>query len=331
MLHRSSWAVSLVLVLAGCVASTSDGLPRPSAMGDADGVAVAGSVISDELFPVPNALVTLGSLAPTTTDEAGKFLVVGVPIQDDYTLTVNATGYEPFSMQLDVPGPVDALQIPLKGIPGQSPYTATYIHVGFDACSFSAVYSAGPAPGACPFGDGDTAFKVEVGDLWKAGVHELGWQSSEDMIFASSVSTEDPNHGDHQAGCLTGTDSSGNPYHDWCPAMIWGQSPLRILVRPNDTEYAKAYAIDGKEVWPGGENYTSFIFSSYSGYAQQEINSTFYDGCVVINRQFSVPEKWGCPFGIGYSLGIKITYYHTTFYVQAPAGRLEDFTAMPDN
>ncbi len=69
--------------------------------------------------------------------------------------------------------------------------------------------------------------------------------------------------------------------------------------------------------------------ASYSGYFRSEVNETAYPACVMVNNQFNVPEHWGCPFGIGYSTGLRFTMYHTTFYVDAPP-RLETFTAIPD-
>lgn len=319
----------LAILLAGCVGGSAEEIGPDPKFGDPDGVIVSGLVISEELFPVPGAVVTLDTTESTYTDEAGRFLFPSVMPGSTFNLSVEAIGYEPFAMDLEVVGPVDGLRISLVGIPGKSPYVATYPFTGFDACSFSAVYSAGPFPGPCAFGTRSTIFKVEVGEDWAAGVHELVWESSESMIFASAVATEDLNHGRQRASCISGT-SNGQPFNDWCPAMLWGPSPLRIHVRPNDTEYAARYAIDGKEVWPGGENFTSFIFSSYMGYGQAEINNTLFPACVQINRQFSLPENWGCPFGVGYSLGVKVQYYHTTFYLQPPGVRLEEYTALPD-
>jgi hypothetical protein len=325
MLTRTTLGLIVAALLGGCVGSGAESPQGLSGLGGADLVVVQGVVISDELFPVPEAVVTLASFKPAMTDLAGRFAIVDVPIGGPYELSVNATGYEPYSVSLDVSGSIENFRIPLIGIPGQSPYAATYIHVGFEACNFSLVYSAGPLGSSCPFGTPNNRFRVEVGAHWNQGVHELDWETSEDMIFASVVSTSDRSHGMNRDACGT----NGQRW-DWCPAMIWGKAPLRIIARPNDTEYAKQYAIDGAEVWPGGENYTSRLISAYSGYLHTEINGTFYNQCVIINNQFNVPERWGCPFGVGYSTGIRITYYHTTFYHQDYAGRLEDFSAMPD-
>lgn len=313
----------LVAALAGCVGSTAEDFAVPEGAGDGDGAVVSGLVISEELFPVPDALVTLGELPPAYTDTGGRFEFFDVPVGGTYALAVNATGYEPYSQDLEVVGSLTDLQIPLKGLPGESPYATTTLFTGWDACGISLVYSAGtfPSGSSCPFGQPKKVLKVEVGPHWRAGVHELSWKTSESMIFASSVSTDER---PQPASCTTSGSS-----HTWCPALIWGKTPLRIFARPNDTEYAAKYAIDQKETWPGGENYTSYIFASYSGYGQQEINRTFYNQCVIINRQFNVPENWGCPFGVGYSTGFRIEFFHTTFYLAAPL-RLEEFTAMPD-
>jgi hypothetical protein len=101
-----------------------------------------------------------------------------------------------------------------------------------------------------------------------------------------------------------------------------------VFARPNDAEYAAKFAIDGEETWPEGAH-DSHVFASYSGYLRSEVNQTAYPVCVEINRQFNVPEHWGCPFGIGYSTGLRFTIYHTTFYHDEPL-ELERFTAIPD-
>lgn len=335
MVTKHVRAVSLAVIVAlaaGCVEVVEGTEPPratdpndPNFQSD-DPLFVSGLVMSDELFPVVGANVSLDPTLSTTTDDAGAFLIANIPQPATYTLTVNTTGYEPFEQQLDVTAPIEGLNVALKGIPGQSPYAATYLRTGFDACSISLVYSAGPVnpPGGCPFGARDTVMKVEVNDTWAAGVFELDWESSETMIFATSVGTEDTTHGRRLASCSVGTWG-----HDWCPALLFGHAPLKILARPNDTEYAAQFAIDGKETFPGGENFTSWIFSSYSGYGREELNQTFYNQCGAVNQQFNIPRTWGCPFGVGYSLGIRITYYHTIFYLQAPE-RLEEFSAMPD-
>ncbi len=322
MIQKTLLGLVLSGILAGCVQSSGQSVETPNDEG-LERVIVSGTVISDELFPVQNAEVRLLPANQSTfTDAAGTFVFLDVAL-GSYTINVTALDYEGSSLAVDVQAPTEGLRISLKGIPGKTPYVSTIPFTGFEVCSFAAVYSAGPFPFIpCPLGQGQTTFKVEVGPDWAANVMELDWETSDSMIFATAVSTqEDPNRA---PGCQTGVG------HDWCTAMLWGPAPLAIYSRPNDTEYAAKYAIDGKEVWPGGRNFTSWIFSNYNGNLQGEINGTFYDQCVTINRQFSVPEQWGCPFGIGVSVGIKIQYYHTTFYMQPPAGRLEDYTALPD-
>ncbi|MBI2077519.1 MAG: hypothetical protein HYT80_03985, partial [Euryarchaeota archaeon] len=240
---------------------------------------------------------------------------------------VTADGYESATHEVEVlPGGFHEVRIALKGVPGKSPYVLTIPYEGYSVCQFSAVYSAGwpslgPLGSPCPLGTPKIRQKVEVGPDWAGGVHEMAWATSEEMIFASHVRTA--SRPDTAPGCQT----SGST-HDWCPSMVWGKSPLKIVARPEDAAYAKKYAIDGKEMWPYG-NYTSHIFTSYSGYLRSEINNTAYPVCVQVNRQFSVPEHWGCPFGIGVALGIRFQFYHTTFYLAVPLD-LDGYSARPD-
>lgn len=310
---------------AGCVGgSATDSVPSGLDVAVDTGAGLRGLVVSDELFPVAEAQVAVKDGPSTFTDAAGRFELTNLH-PGTQTLNVTAEGYEPATQEAEVPlEGLAEVQILLKGIPGKSPYFTTIIFEGFDACSISLVYSAGGyapyGPVPCPFGQRKAVLKTEVGPEWRAGVHEMVWKTSEEMIFASSVSTS------KRPGVASCTTSGSS--HTWCPALIWGRSPQRIFARINDTAYAAKYAIDKKETWPEG-NYTSYIFESYSGYFRTEINGTFYPACVFINNQFNVPPHWGCPFGVGTSLGIRFQFYHTTFYQQAPL-RLEAFTALPD-
>lgn len=314
-----------VVLVSGCIADSAaededigrDGTPGsgPNTM-EAGGSGIVGRVISDELFPVIGATIQLVDGPSTTTDDEGAFVLNGVA-PGEQTLDVTATGYEPLLHEVDVLSEGYAeVQLTMIGIPGQAPYVSTYIFEGFDACSFSAVYSAGPLMNPCPFGESVGTYHVEVGPGWQAGVHEMIWQSAEEMIFSSLIGED--------ANCQT----SGTSW-DPCAALLSGRSPLRVFAQPLDFEYAAQHAINPTVVWPEG-NHTSTISSGYSGFARQEINNTANPVCLEINRQFSVPESWGCPFGVGVSLGTRFDMYHTTFYFQGSPGPLEEFTAAPD-
>ena len=331
-MNRTVAATLLVAVLlgSGCVGGDGDSSRGALSGGVADGSSgVRGSVISDELFPVIGANVSTADGRTATTDTAGTFELALPP--GEHELNVTAEGYEPATLAVEVLADVFVeVRVLMTGIPGKAPYRRSFTHIGFDACNAAFVYSAGPFPGGpCPFGTPSIRYRVEVAKEWAAGVHELDWLTSEQMAFASAVSTSNRSHGLNRDGCAF-TTVNGQTAYDWCPALIFGKAPLRIFARPNDTGYAKQFSINGRETWPGGENYTSRIFSSYAGYGRQEINGTFYPVCSEVNAQVGFPRSWGCPFGVGYSTGVRITYYHTTFYLQPPAGRLEDFSAMPD-
>jgi hypothetical protein len=219
-------------------------------------------------------------------------------------------------MELDVGAGLEELRIVLIGIPGQAPYVRTFIYEGFAVCSWSYVYGAGPfPPGACPLGTPKGRHIVEVGPDWRAGVHEAAWATQDQFAMSSSQS----------ASCRP---PQGAVPGDDCPGITAGRSPLKLIARPEDAEYAKQYAVDGKQTWPNG-NYTSYHGASYVGLLRTEINQTFNPVCVQINKAAGLPERLGCPFGVGYATGIRFTLYHTTFYLEEPQ-RLEAFTALPD-
>lgn len=318
---RRGIAAGLVLMfaavaLSACTQAPDQPLATDGDTGDATGV--RGRVVSEEVFPVVGANVTIEDGPSTFTDEAGGFELLGVE-PGHHTILVTAEGYEQTSEEVNVAaGSVVELFLTIAGLPGQAPYLETIIFEGFSACTFSAVYSAGPFPplvGApCPWGEPKTGTSVEVGAEWQAGVHEIAWETEEEMIFASSL----------VSSCQTGGPDGPDP----CPYLGWGKSPIQVFARINDTDYAAKHAIDGEAMWHGGAH-ESHIFSSYSGFFREEINETAYPVCVAINNQFNVPEHWGCPFGVGYSTGLRFTMYHTTFYREAPPA-LETFTAIPD-
>jgi hypothetical protein len=315
-MHAAAVALLLVsaVLLSACIQETSDALDdTPSG----DAATIKGAVVSDEIFPVVGANVSIEGGPSTMTEEGGRFAFEGIE-PGQYRLSVAADGYEPATQEVSAsPGEVVEVLLTVLGLAGESPYASTIVFEGFAACTFSAVYSAGSTSAygvPCPFGETLIGTVVNVSDGWRAGVHEVAWESDEEMIAASSLTD----------GCQTGGPDGPDP----CPYLGWGPSPLRIFARPNDAEYAAKFAIDGEATWPEG-THDSHVFTSYSGFFRSEVNQTAYPVCVVINNQFNVPEHWGCPFGIGYSTGLRFTIYHTTFYHDEPL-ELERFTAIPD-
>lgn len=305
----------VAVVFSACVQGPEQPLDAPG--GDEDATGIRGTIVSEEVFPVRGANVSVEDGPWNLTDAEGQFEILGLD-PGRYRIDVTADGYEPASEEVNVAaGSVVELFLTVTGLPGQAPYLETFIYEGFSACTFSAVYSAGPFPPVgdtpCPFGEQRTATSVEVGAEWRAGVHEMSWEAEEEMIMASS---------------LTDNCGTNGQETDPCPFMGWGQSPVRVFARINDTEYAAQHALDGETTWSAGAH-VSHLLASYSGYFGTEINQTAYPACVVINNQFNLPEHWGCPWGVGYSTGLRFTMYHTTFYREAPPA-LEAFTAIPD-
>lgn len=304
--------LAFVATLAGCMGGSSQETV-PATLDEGTG-GIRGLLVSDELFPVVGALVQIPGIATTESDTTGRFSFVGLP-EGDVTLNITAPGYEPKDADVRVPseGFVD-LQIAMVGIPGQSPFVTTLLHDGFIACSYSIVYSAGWIFPVCPLGESEDSFTTEVSADWRGGVHEMEWPTADELLFAST---------------LDGPECRASPPPpSKCAALIGGRSPLRILARPEDTEYAAQYAVDSKVTWPVG-NYSSTLFSAYSGFFRTEINATFNPICQEINAAAGAPRALGCPFGIGLSTGIRFRYLHTTFYLLLP-GDFESFTARPD-
>lgn len=303
----------LSLIVSACVQAPEEALETPAA--GEGGATLLGVVVSEEVFPVRGANVSIADGPSTLTDEEGRFSFTGLE-PGRVTVIVSAVGYEPAEQEVSLSaGSTLEITFELTGVAGEAPYLTTIIYEGYLACSMSAVYSAQQVPWFtdCPFGDSKTGTSVNATEDWRAGVHEMAWETSEEMIFASSLADS----------CITGAEGP-----DPCPHLSWGPSPIQAFARIEDSEYAAQYALDGEATWPEGEH-TSHIFAGYSGFFRSEINETAYPACVVINNQFNIPEHWGCPFGVGYTTGLRFTMYHTTFYLEEPPA-LEQFTAIPD-
>lgn len=311
--HRRMALACLVvgsLVTAGCAGDSAAPL-EDSASAEADAL-VKGRVVSDEIFPVADALVQAVGGQSTTTDEHGNFELAVAP--GSVVLNVTAEGYLPLTEEVNVsPGGAVEVLLLLEGIAGAAPYAETLIFEGIIACGWAIVYGAGWynfTP--CPSGDNKDSFRVEVGAEWRAGVHEITWETSDEMLLASS---------------LVGT-CAGGADPDPCPGIVAGKDPLRILARPEDPEYAKQYAVDGQATWPEGKH-ESYILTAYNGMYRSEINQTLYPACSAVNGLIGSPPEWGCPFGVGVTFDLRYDVYHTTFYRDEPVN-VETFTAIPD-
>lgn len=297
--------------LAGCVEGTLESTDEEQVAEGLGGI--RGTLLSEELFPVALAFIEIPGVALTTSDQAGRFEFLGLP-EGKVVLNVSAEGYEPKREEVVVPSEGFAeVRIAMVGIPGKSPYSLTLIRDGVVTCAFSFVYSAGGV-NPCPAGATNHSFTTEVGPNWRAGVHEMEWQTAEEMLFASTLD-----------GPVC---RASPPPTSKCAALLGGRSPLKVVARPENTEYAAQHAVDSKTTWPTG-NYTSTIMGTYSGYLRTEINATFNPICQEVNAAAGAPRALGCPFGIGFSPSSRFRFYHTTFYLQSPDG-LDDFTARPD-
>lgn len=312
MLRPSGISLAIVaFLLSGCVEGSRGTLEAAPDLDDQTGL--RGRVVSDEIFPVVGATVSAKDGPNTTTDEGGAFTLLGLS-PGPVTIRVEAVGYEPREEALDVlAGTFVDITITLIGIPGQSPYASTLIFNGFIGCGWAIIFGAGWYTFTpCPFGANADRFEVEVGPDWRAGVHEMTWRTSEEMLLASS---------------LVGT-CAGGPNPDPCPAVVSGKNPLKVVARPQDPAYAAKHAVDGKVTWPEG-NHTSFLLTAYTGHYRTEINQTLYPACVAVNTAVGSPPEWGCPFGLGLTTSLRSELYHTTFYLQEPP-QLESYSALPD-
>lgn len=299
----------LFATLAGCAGGGAS--PQSSDDLDAEGAILRGVVLDTELRPIPNALIKAGGFDPALTGEDGRFELAGLP-PGDIRVTVYALGYHSASRSATlIHGDAVFLQFTIERLPIEEPYLELLIYRGYDICSASVLYSAGYiAP--CLLGARSAVFWVEVRDAWAYGVFEMEWHSAESMLFAS---THRPNV------CNTG---------EPCWGIEVGRSPIRMDAKPDDLEIAKRHALqdDKAKLYPVGA-FTMVLDSVYAGFGREELNQTAGAQCASLNPSLGLARRFGCPLGVGYSLGVSFHYYHTIFYVQVPS-QPELYSGRPD-
>lgn len=314
---RAIWAaISALLTLqgfAGCVGGSAESEstevgPVLGPIPDG-GATLIGRVLDGELKPIPGAMVQVDELPVVSTDQAGAFEVRGLA-GGEHRVIAQALGFTSIGRKVSLAeGESTEIQLILEALPVEEPYVELLIHKGYDVCSISVLYSAGYIQ-PCYLGTRTAVFKVNMKESWRYGVFEMVWKTSESMVF---VSTHQPN-----------TCNTGNP----CWGILVGRSPIRMEAAPESEYIAKTYALDQKKQYPSGK-FTMYLDTVYAGYLREEINGTAFPVCSIINQQFNVNPRLGCPFGIGYSLGISFTYYHSTFHYEAPADPRK-YSGIPD-
>lgn len=317
---RSAVVVLLALALAisGCVsggtASTNAGVnPDGPPLG---GGVLRGLVISEELAPIPGAMVAANGSASTTTDAAGRFELGGLPVGVTVRIEVLALGFLSQARDVTIEGedaPLE-LQFMLANLPITTPYTELVITSGFEICTVVIgvlIRSINP----CPLGTPSPADKNTAADSWRYLVAETDWETQD--VFWLYVS--------HNSGCAT---------NDPCWGQAIGKAPLRVEGAPNDTALAAKYALDAKKTFPEGA-FEFFVSPAYAGLFRDEINNTAGAHCVTIITTTLGPlgQQWnpnlGCGLGYGVSTGIKYTNYVSLFHWERPTDPAT-YSGMPD-
>lgn len=308
-----TWILGLALAVSGCVeaggTASLPSAPTSAAPGE-EPTGVRGRVLSDELAPIPGALVQVDNLTPVTTAEDGAFVVLGLE-PGEHRILVQAIGFNSVARKISVEqGRVTDVEVLLEPIPVRTPYVELLIRDGYDICSYAIFGFIGTAPNPCPLGTPNNAHDLSLPEGWAYFVVENVWGSSES--FWVSINTPG-------AGCTTGAP---------CPGVEISRSPLRIDGAPEDAGIAARYALDGKKTYADGKQELR-ISTLYAGYLREEINSTAPAVCVAFWSQFGVAERLGCPVGFGYSTGIRFTQYASIFHWERPPKPAE-YSGIPD-
>lgn len=133
--------VALSVLLAGCSSERDSTAPPPSVSPDSDLLgSIVGSVVDDELQPVPDAQVAVASsvVESTYTDALGRFTIHGLPPGPD-TLYVAAIGYEAAARKVDiVAGEAKEVTVGLSKVGTDEPFSMLQTNHGFIACGSGA-------------------------------------------------------------------------------------------------------------------------------------------------------------------------------------------------
>lgn len=318
-MRRAVWVTltAVSVLLAGCVSGeTTSVAPSSDGVAGTGGGVLRGLVISEELAPIPGAIVAVSGNATATTDEAGRFELSGLPVGVSIRVEILALGFTSLARDVTILGedaPLD-VQFMLALLPITSPYTELIITSGFEICTVVlGVYVRSVEP--CPLGTPSPASKNVAAESWRYLIAETDWDTQD--TFWMYVS--------HNSGCNTGDPCWGNAI---------GRSPLRVEGAPNDTALAAKYAIDGKKLYPEG-SFEFYVAPAYAGMFRDEINNTAGPHCntIIITGLGPLGQQWnpnlGCGLGYGFSTGIKYTNYVSLFHYERPTDPAE-YSGMPD-
>jgi hypothetical protein len=185
--------VAVTLLLAGC-SSTKDPVQPPEADEPDPTIfgSIVGTVVDDELQPIPRAQVAVASgvVESTHTDEDGSFLIQGLPPGPD-TLYIAAIGFEAAARQVElVAGRNEEITIRLSEVGTDEPFSMLETHQGLIACGSGAGFEgSGFTQVGCGAADPNQAFlfNFTFGKDLKGILFEMSWTPaqalSRDLVF----------------------------------------------------------------------------------------------------------------------------------------------------
>lgn len=137
----SAAAVLLVVVLAGCTSAPPKAIePTPTDETGPNGRIVRGSVVDDELRPLPGAAIThLGGTSNATSSENGTFVMDGLPRAKEILLQARHSSYRAQTLSVNLEFVAEAdVRFVLGGGPGPAGYHVTNITNGIIMCQVAA-------------------------------------------------------------------------------------------------------------------------------------------------------------------------------------------------
>lgn len=301
-----------ILILAGCMASESDGAPAtgPSAAVDFGGNAtfdeatgsVHGLVLTEELFPIEGANVSFLEIDPplwVTTDASGRFAFAFLE-PGDYLMQVDAVGFEEAVQRVYVrAGESTEAGAILAAKPSEVPYDELLIFEGFWFCGFQYM-----AAGLYCAPLNTIVFNVTVADGWNHTHYEQHVETGAGLMTSDRANVF--------VTAYNGSDASDR----WSIERFIDDLPLVLDIFPGYEGYQDSQAVGLTTPVPMPADPERLEYTTFPQGAFQEETQLIYPDTYTTYNQ-----------GVGATLQTRFTVYSTQFYY---GGMPVAYSPLPD-
>lgn len=314
-------AAALVLAASGCIGA-SGGATGPDLLADDETGGIAGTVLTEELFPLQIANVNLtardGSVPPVSAqvDFEGAFRF-GHLAPGSYLLNASSPGFYPREATVEVrAGAIEKVNLVLVVRPSLEPYVYVSSWAGFNPCGFAFILT--PAnicdsriTNVTSGGPPRTGRNYTIWDGFAGVVGETTWSGGDEAsAYYYNQSQEKANQ-----------NSSANRFSAVLD-VDQGKAPLRVFLVPgqgreNTTQNVIAQSY--QKVSDGG-NFTLRYAVWWNGYY-----GDFFTPLNPVCNELAVPK---CT-GVGATISFRFTHWMSIFMYERPPD-FKEYSVLPD-